>query len=54
MSRLAGFAGLFTRPTRARALFLVVGAVLAPSSRPGVKQTQDHSGAAYAGSRPAK
>jgi hypothetical protein len=33
MSRLAGFADLFTRPTWARALLLVVGAVLAPGKR---------------------
>jgi hypothetical protein len=33
MSRLAGFANLFTRPTWARALLLVVGAVLAPGKR---------------------
>jgi hypothetical protein len=33
MSRLSGFADLFTRPTWARALLLVVGAVLAPGKR---------------------
>ncbi len=33
MSRLAGFADLFTRPTWARALFLVVGAILSPGKR---------------------
>ena len=33
MSRLASFADLFTRPTWARALLLVVGAVLAPGKR---------------------
>jgi hypothetical protein len=33
MSRLAGFADLFTRPTWARALFLVVGALLSPGKR---------------------
>jgi hypothetical protein len=33
MSRLAGFADLFSRPTWARALFLVVGAILSPGKR---------------------
>ena len=33
MSRLAGFTGLFTRPTWSRALLLLVGAVLAPGKR---------------------
>ncbi len=33
MARLAGFAGLFTRPTWSRALLLVVGAILSPGKR---------------------
>ena len=33
LSRLAGFADLFTRPTWARALLLIVGAILAPGKR---------------------